>query len=165
MPEKSDIELLHDEVDVVAGRLEKLHRERLACKPGCSACCVDDITVWEAEADLIRKRHAALLRDGAPHAAGACAFLDDEGACRIYDSRPYVCRTQGLPIRWIDHDAGVEHRDICELNEEGPPIVELSAEACHTIGPFEAKLYTISQKRDALTRVRLRDLFQASRKP
>ncbi|MEO6418158.1 MAG: YkgJ family cysteine cluster protein, partial [Polyangiaceae bacterium] len=94
--------LLHAEVNHEAGHLHVLHEARLACKRGCSACCVDELTVFEVEAAPIRLRHAELLATGAPHVEGACAFLDDEGACRIYAERPYVCRTQGLPLRWVE---------------------------------------------------------------
>ncbi|MBK7707050.1 MAG: hypothetical protein IPJ30_15135 [Acidobacteria bacterium] len=55
-----------------------------------------------------------------PHTRGACAFLDQD-ACRIYPDRPYVHRTQGLPLRWIEDDLeeAFKYRDICPLNEAG----------------------------------------------
>ena len=162
MAPRSDIESFHDEVDALTARLEELHRDRLQCSKGCAGCCVDDISVFEIEADLIRRKHADVLQT-APHPEGACAFLDDEGACRIYASRPYVCRTQGLPIRWVDEVDGqpVEYRDICELNEEGPLITSLEPQACWPIGPAEAKLQALqAQHGEPMARVKLRDLFQ-----
>lgn len=156
-------EALHAEVDVPVGRLTRRHAARLQCEKGCSDCCVDDITVFELEASLIRERHPELLAEGEPHPEGACAFLDAEGACRIYEHRPYVCRTQGLPLRWIDHDAEVERRDICELNEAGPPITELEPGACWTLGPAEAKLQALAiHHTGGLERVALRSLFAQS---
>lgn len=152
---------LHREIDALVQKLEAHHVARLSCARGCSGCCVDDISVFEVEAELIRKKHARLLAEGEPHERGACAFLDDEGACRIYAERPYVCRTQGLPLRWIDEDEGVERRDICELNEAGPLITELRAGECWTIGPAEAKLYALAREQRAARRVRLRSLFAA----
>jgi hypothetical protein len=92
---------------------------------------------------VIREHHAELLASGTPHAPGGCAFLDDGGGCRIYAQRPYVCRTQGLPLRWIEGDEAelVEVRDICPLNADGSPTLEeLPAEACWPIGPIEARL-------------------------
>src|ERR1017187_2639898 len=76
-------------------RLHVLHAERLQCRRGGSSCCVDELTVFDVEAESIRRHHADLLRTGTPHVQGACAFLDGEGACRIYPQRPYVCRSQG----------------------------------------------------------------------
>ena len=41
-----------------------------------------------------------------------CPNLDESGACMMYDSRPLVCRTFGLPLREGRKYIG----DICELN-------------------------------------------------
>ena len=41
-----------------------------------------------------------------------CPNLSDKGECMIYDSRPLVCRTFGLPIR----DGKKYIGDICDLN-------------------------------------------------
>ncbi len=142
-PQVSDaVDPLHAEVDRQARRLHVLHSARLQCRRGCSSCCVDELTVFEVEAEPIRRHHAELLATELPHAVGACAFLDEEGACRIYAQRPYVCRTQGLPLRWLDEQDGhpVELRDICPFNEAGEPIEELPAEDCWTLGPFEERL-------------------------
>lgn len=103
------------------------------------------------EAERIRRDFPAVLQE-APATEG-CAFLGPDGGCRVYAARPYVCRTQGLPLRWAE--AGVEHRDICPLNDEGPPIEGLPIEACWTIGPVEARLAAVSQG----DRVALRSLF------
>ncbi|MCA9551988.1 MAG: YkgJ family cysteine cluster protein [Myxococcales bacterium] len=158
---------LHAEVDAEVAPLVTRHGARLTCQKGCSQCCVDDLTVFEVEAARIRANHAALLAEGQPHPAGACAFLDEAGACRIYPDRPYVCRTQGLPLRWEDEDdagAWVERRDICALNEAGEPdLVALPAEDCWTLGPVEGRLATLQVRLTARPdRVRLRDLFEVA---
>jgi Fe-S-cluster containining protein len=41
-----------------------------------------------------------------------CPNLDDSGSCMIYESRPLVCRTFGLPLRDGKRYIG----DVCELN-------------------------------------------------
>jgi hypothetical protein len=154
---------LYAEVDRQAEALHALHAARLQCRRGCNSCCVDGLTVFEVEAENIRRHHGDLLADGAPHPEGGCAFLDEQGACRIYTHRPYVCRTQGLPLRWIEHRDGgaVELRDICPLNEAGEPVETLPAEVCWTIGPFEDRLRRMQLAAGGrLTRVRLRDLFE-----
>ena len=157
---------LHALIDSATRRLEVLHAPRLQCGRGCCSCCVDDLTVFEVEAEHIRRHHRDFLATATPHAPGACAFLSDDGACRIYGVRPYVCRTQGLPLRWIeDNDDGttVEKRDICPLNEVEEPIEELAAADCFTLGPFEERLARLQLAADAQApRVRLRDLFAAS---
>jgi len=155
---------LHAEVDRKTAELEARHAERLVCRRGCSDCCVDEISVFDVEARRIRANHARLLATERPHAPGACAFLDDAGGCRIYDDRPYVCRTQGLPLRWFDEDvrgARTEWRDICPLNERADePLESLPPDACWTIGDTESALARLQQAFDATRRrTRLRDLF------
>ena len=155
---------LHDEVDRTAAALTERHRERLRCGRGCHACCVDGLRVFEVEAERIRVSHPALVESGLPHPPGACAFLGDAGECRIYPDRPYVCRTQGLPLRWLEQAAPaefVEHRDICPLNEAGEPIESLPAEACFTLGPFEDQLRRLQEAADGGSgrRVALREIF------
>jgi hypothetical protein len=153
---------LHAGVERVTRRLHVVHAARLQCRQGCSSCCVDDLTVFDVEAAQIRLHHAELLASGVPHAVGACAFLDETGSCRIYAERPYVCRTQGLPLRWSeDGDEGpIERRDICPLNEAGDPIEQLAADDCWTIGPVEERLALLQiAAGPGPHRMRLRDLF------
>jgi Fe-S-cluster containining protein len=155
----------HAEVERAARALAARHRARLRCERGCHACCTDDISVFEVEAERIRRAHGELLRSGRPHPPGACAFLGDAGECRIYAERPYVCRTQGLPLRWLEEAApGVERRDICPLNEAGEPLETLPAGDCWTLGPAEERLRGIqaASAGGALRRVALRSLFRGA---
>lgn len=150
---------LHAEVDARAAALATHHAARLVCRRGCSACCVDDITVFELEAEKIRRGAADFLATATPHPPGRCAFLGEEGECRIYELRPYVCRTQGLPLRWIDEDAAAEYRDICTLNDGGAPLETLEPEECWTIGETEERLARLQGDG---RRVGLRELFGRS---
>jgi hypothetical protein len=53
-------------------------------------------------------------------------------------------------------------RDICPLNDPGPPVVELPEDACWTIGPVEELLARLQATHDGgkLQRVLLRSLFR-----
>ncbi|MBW2456953.1 MAG: YkgJ family cysteine cluster protein [Deltaproteobacteria bacterium] len=166
-PDLTAITALHRQVDEQVAALTERHGPMLHCGQGCTDCCVDDLTVFQVEAARILGHHAQLLAEATPRPPGACAFLDGEGACRIYADRPYVCRTQGLPLRWIDDGPDgqpAEHRDICTLNDPGPELIELPAEACWTLGPVEIKLQALQLERGngELTRVALRSLFARS---
>ena len=123
-------------VDALAHDGFKLH-----CQKGCCACCRDDLTVTQGEAALIRNKCGDVLNE-IPHKKGACAFLDESGACRIYAVRPYICRTHGLPLRWTDEDENgddCEERDICDLNRH-IDLVALMREQCWTLGLPELQL-------------------------
>lgn len=55
----------------------------------------------------------------------ACPALGKDGLCSIYESRPMICRTFGLPIREEEEYIG----DICELNFTGASEEEKHAAA------------------------------------
>ncbi|MEL7304213.1 MAG: YkgJ family cysteine cluster protein [Myxococcota bacterium] len=149
--------ILNQTIDKRVAELEKLHHERLQCRRGCHTCCVDDLSVHEVEAAHIEQATGDRLSGLNPAPPGRCAFLDSEGACRIYEQRPYVCRTQGLPLRWLEE--GIEYRDICPLNAPGSPIEELAADACWTVGAVESRLQLLQSLREPGQRVALRRLF------
>ncbi|MFP6653982.1 MAG: YkgJ family cysteine cluster protein [Myxococcota bacterium] len=159
---------LHREIDRDVSRLSKIHASRLQCRRGCSSCCLDDLSVTPIEAEKIRRAHGPLLRNAEPNPRGACAFLDPEGACRIYEDRPTICRSQGLPLRILfeNESAEIEEgRDICSLNlPGGPPLEELDEEECWLVGPEELRVLQLSEQafgddEEQNQRIALRDLF------
>jgi len=128
---------------------------------------MDHISVFSIEAENIRRKFGNIL-SGPPRKPGACAFLDPNGLCRIYDARPYVCRTQGLALRWIDdspekstEESPAEMRDICPENDPGDALLDLPPSACWEIGPHESILAGIQAKFDkgVPDRIMLRNLF------
>ena len=162
----SEIEKLYREIDMRAEQLCSIHADRMQCRHGCSTCCVDDITVFEVEAQHILHQYPEMLKTTIPHPSGACAFLNGEGSCRIYAHRPYVCRTQGLPLRWMEelsNGSVLEMRDICPLNDIGETIVNLVPEKCWEIGPFEEQLMRLQYAADGgeMRRVALRSLMRS----
>ena len=162
MNETDSLDEFNNDLEQETAQMEAVNSNRLQCKRGCSDCCVDDITVFEVEAQHIVMHCQDVLKE-APHPMGKCAFLDHSGACRIYAYRPYVCRTQGLPLRWFDEvdGQGVELRDICVLNETSEPLEILPAESCWEIGPYEGRLAMLQAQfgGEDLKRVSLRSLF------
>ena len=164
--DKNRLEELHKfylEVDKKVKQNEELNSDRINCKKGCSSCCIDDITVFNIEAYNIQQNYSGLLQNGRANSEGECAFLNSDKNCRIYEHRPYVCRTQGLPLSWIEEleDGNLaEMRDICPLNDVSDPIEEIESENCWVIGPFESNLYLLQEKAFGnLERIKLRDLF------
>ena len=104
------------DVPVIAEGLEKLHPARRK-------------KIIRKAVDVIAASAHPNLRECSPiekeqffdrTASVACPNLSDRGECMIYDSRPLVCRTFGLPLRENDRYIG----DVCELN-----FTEAAAEA------------------------------------
>lgn len=165
----ADLKELYDQLDTEVRKITFLNSERLNCKHGCHQCCLDDLSVFEIEALNIRQHFAGLLMTSRAHPQGSCAFLDRDGGCRIYPQRPYVCRTQGLPLRWIEanpQSGWTEFRDICGLNEAGIPVEQLPPAHCWEIGHFEGRLAELQVRFGAgrLTRIKLRSLFDPETK-
>ncbi len=163
--DQAALEAFHRAIDARAAGLRLLHVGRLQCRRGCSGCCFDGLIVWEVEADRIRRAFPDLLERGDPHPPGGCACLGAAGDCRIYEARPHVCRTYGLPLRWMEsvpREGEVERRDICILNAIGPPIETLPAATCWTRGPSNRELAALQARRGEMREVALRSLFRAS---
>jgi hypothetical protein len=140
-----ELERFYHILDKHTAALNQYHKDRLKCKKGCSACCVSGITVFSIEADYIKskvEKNKIIYNDN----ASQCSYLDGQGACQIYEHRPYVCRTQGLPLRWVDND--IEYRDICPLNEEGEPITKLDPNTCINTLAFEQVLASLQIQYD-----------------
>jgi len=116
---------------------------RVACGPGCGACCVLNVDVLIPEAvaitwfmqrrfsaerlDAIRSRLQELLRrtrwlddEERLFLRAPCAFLDEHGSCVIHVVRPLLCRaiTSTDPATCRDEIA------MAPLN--GAPVVEMN---------------------------------------
>ncbi|MEO7735033.1 MAG: YkgJ family cysteine cluster protein [Kofleriaceae bacterium] len=96
-------ELTH-KVDAFFARVEARHGTDMQCQTGCSDCCHVRLTITQVEAAAIRSEVAAwppaqraVLAHTGPD--DRCAALDGVGRCKIYNARPLVCRSHGVPIR------------------------------------------------------------------
>lgn len=109
--------LVHKEVDrfnleVFAHPLVK---QFSPCKMGCDGCCHTQVSVTDDEAALLvlkinegvsfSKQRLALQMEAEnnseayykiSYADRRCIFLDDQGACKVYEHRPSVCRTNAV---------------------------------------------------------------------
>lgn len=91
-------------------------KSNLACGNGCSACCHTQVSINSDEANLLADliiedkveidlkklyiqgnvENDALKWFKLPYALRGCVFLDQSGSCKIYESRPIVCRTNNV---------------------------------------------------------------------
>ena len=85
-------------IDGFFARVEQRHGDDMQCQTGCSDCCHVRLSVTAVEADAIRADLAdhAITPGSDP---ARCAALDANGRCQIYEARPVVCRSHGVPIR------------------------------------------------------------------
>ena len=119
-------------IDGFFTRVAARHGAEMQCAAGCSACCRQRLSITGVEAAAIvawaGTRPAAERAEVAATAAAAppdaCSALDAAGRCRIYDARPLVCRSHGVPVRM--------------KSPRGLPVVESCALNFRTAGPAAA---------------------------
>ena len=107
------------------------------CGEGCDACCHARIGVFAVEAAPIREALARLAHEDPalrarvrmqaddPAHQDRCALLVD-GRCAVYEQRPLICRSHGLPVLAVEPGAAPGtplQLDHCPLNftQEPPP--------------------------------------------
>jgi hypothetical protein len=117
--------------------------EQMQCRLGCSLCCHQRFGVFEVEAHRVRAalgrlgRTQPLVRERVrqqaddPAARDRCALLVDD-RCAVYDERPLICRTHGLPTRVREgaDEPGSLHGCPKNFTTQAPPaasVLELGA--------------------------------------
>lgn len=104
-------------------RLKARHGAAIQCHPGCSDCCMA-FSVFPLEAALLQEAINAIpeeiktvmLRSQAGKKAdAACPFLVND-LCVVYDARPVICRSHGLPLAYIDEEQGIIEVSACPIN-------------------------------------------------
>ena len=126
-----------DRADAFFAKVAAEQPQNLQCGKGCSFCCYGLFEIGSADVAVIAegleklhpmrrkkiiRRAQAILDAAGPRDDReaffdrtedvACPNLDENGLCMMYEHRPIVCRTFGLPIR----DGSQYIGDICELN-------------------------------------------------
>ncbi|AKT40222.1 YkgJ family cysteine cluster protein [Chondromyces crocatus] len=99
---------LFAKVDGFFDRAARLHGPQITCQAGCDDCCRRRFTVTsleasalaEAAASLPASRRAELAARALGGDPGVCPALDEGGQCAVYEARPLICRTHGLPLRF-----------------------------------------------------------------
>jgi Fe-S-cluster containining protein len=133
---------LIDQVDKWTAEMTARYRQHLACRKGCDLCCQRKFTVSAVEAYNIARAYRQLPPDiqrRGREPKTACTFLID-GACSVYESRPILCRTFGLPSVNRD-EKGQGIISWCELNfTEAGEDFQLQADGIIDIDMLNMKL-------------------------
>ena len=125
---------LAQQVDGFHRRVDAVWPGAMVCGKGCSLCCHRHLSVvpleWERIARAVTSLDEATRRELQARLETAegdprCPLLDAEGSCRVYEARPMICRSHGLPIQVGEPPV----RDVCSLNfTDGPPMEDLEAD-------------------------------------
>src|SRR5215470_4777723 len=118
-----------ERVDRLTAKLQARYSKHLVCSAGCSGCCHHHLSVFAVEAEEARaaieslpapirarveeQAREVIVREAQDEPVACPLLVKDR--CSIYESRPLICRTQGLPLLMEAEDGGQEV-DFCPLN-------------------------------------------------
>lgn len=108
-------------VDSLCNTIAATLGKQITCSAGCSSCCTS-ITVFPVEAAAMREaldtlpvqKAEEIRRYVLDHADGERCPLLFHHHCLLYEARPIICRTHGLPIIYTME--GQRNSDCCPLN-------------------------------------------------
>lgn len=109
--------------DQLCAKITEQFAEQICCRAGCSSCC-QHLSLFPVEtANLIKAvrklpDEIKAILSGRSHwpESGPCPLLLDD-CCTVYDSRPVICRTHGLPL--LAEVDGVRAVNCCPENFRG----------------------------------------------
>jgi len=137
--------------------------DQIRCAPGCEQCCHVRLSVFAVEAEAIEHALRSLAESSPelrtvvrqqaddPRSAGHCPMLVG-GRCAIYDARPIICRSHGLPVL-VEEPQRSPRRECCPLNFDGvdpPPASVLRLEAVNQPLSIMARMFDPRAQRIAL---------------
>lgn len=146
-------------VDAKFAEIHGKYEQSMRCARGCYTCCAPHLTVspieqaairahFDAHPDALAKARAVERQD--PHAGGHCTFLDEKGHCSIYEARPIVCRSHGVPLKVkIEIPRKKETVSVCPFNLEDEDILNLPASDYISLDTLNTILALINRQWDA----------------
>ncbi len=137
---------LRQAIDSLSESLEGQHKNHMKCKTGCDLCCMD-YSVFPIEfhsilnALKVDKTVPAINKDTLKE---DCIFLNNH-QCSIYEERPIICRTHGLPLLFMGEDGNWE-LSACELNFTEFDMEEFAEENTFPQDKFNSKLFMLNKE-------------------
>lgn len=124
----SDYTRLLAKVDTFCARLKMVHAPQLLCRRGCCDCCKQDLHLLPLEFHFIGQGLTDRFGKAFNHQRrrpdihqNSCLLLGN-GDCQLYEHRPIICRSHGLPLLITQEDQ--TWRDCCPKNFPTQPLNE-----------------------------------------
>jgi Fe-S-cluster containining protein len=159
-------------VDLMFNSVVERNPGQFQCQRSCYACCQPGLTISNIEATRIREWLSenadvfAKIRDSSTmmNDKNYCPLLDKSGLCSIYEVRPMICRSHGMPVSWGASEGGSqEERDVCPLNFEGVNLQSLSKMDVLSLDKLNVLLSLINRQFDeenAGSRLELKEILK-----
>lgn len=134
------------EIDHHTRFLEDIHRKYMKCKNGCDMCCID-FSILPLEYYFIRNE--LNMKNIKPEneensVNNVCSFLRNH-LCIIYNHRPIMCRTHGLPLIYVNEEGEFE-LSACELNFTEFDFEDFTMENTLPQDKYNSKLFMLNKE-------------------
>lgn len=127
---QKNLKSIQDKADHFFNTVHDKYSSQMKCSMGCSACCHQQFSIFNWEAFVITEWFEKLSLDGRNKIKkgwlqnsdenlvqhSPCVFLVNH-QCSIYETRPLICRTQGLVLEVLN-ESQQPTIDYCPLNFE-----------------------------------------------
>ncbi|NCB09582.1 MAG: hypothetical protein EOM73_15670 [Bacteroidia bacterium] len=138
---------LRNEIDSLSEKLEKEHAPHMKCKCGCDLCCMDyrifPVEFYSILQELKNRNYTgsdlSKIQD-----EESCIFLKNH-RCQIYESRPVICRTHGLPLLFANEE-GEWELSACELNFTDFDLEDFTPENTFPQDKFNSELFMLNKQ-------------------
>ncbi len=138
---------LLNEINSISQTLENEHKKHINCKSGCDLCCMD-YSIFPIEfyfiLEKLKKQNPEMDSLEVGKSENECIFLKDH-SCTIYNSRPIICRTHGLPLLYTNDD-GEWELSTCELNFTKYKFEKFTPKNTFPQDKFNSKLFLINKE-------------------
>ena len=139
---------LQTDIDNECSRLELMHKGQMKCGIGCDSCC-ESLTLFPIEYFYI-KANIEIFNNLPKNRllnslTKACRFLVN-GKCTIYEFRPIICRTQGLPLLYENNKGTGFELSVCRLNFKNVDISVFNTENALYMPPFTSRLFLLNKE-------------------
>jgi Fe-S-cluster containining protein len=137
---------LRNEIDKLSGELADAHKKHMKCKKGCDMCCMD-YSIFPIEFYFILndlKGNKIEFSVGEKSKESVCVFLKNQ-VCSVYDQRPIICRTHGLPLLFMSEENQWE-LSACELNFTEFDFEDFSLDNTFEQDKYNSKLFMLNKE-------------------
>lgn len=138
---------LRKQIDKNASELSSLHVKHIKCQKGCDSCC-EAIKIFPIEFAAIKNElqssNVEIPSRRFNKFRKSCMFLKN-GACLIYNARPIICRTQGLPLMYQKLDGDGYEISHCQLNFKQFDLKQFGLENSMFMPDFNSKLFLLNK--------------------
>ncbi len=126
--------------------LEDIHKKYMKCKNGCDLCCIDfNIFPVEYYSILNELKKGNVKPEPEENSENnVCSFLKNH-SCTIYNQRPIMCRTHGLPLIYANDDGEFE-LSACELNFTAFDFEDFTMENTLPQDKYNSKLFILNRQ-------------------